>query len=161
MDEIKMEREIKEMLHQCADELHAPDSMQARVKFALNNAPARKRHLWSKRFVAVAAVAAIAVTGAFAAGGIEQGFQLVQRCFCRGLFLCKAVRVEAHEHGPVDSFSVQFFHKSISVSFLQIATSMKKVRTDTRCGLSSYFRPYFLLKRSTRPPVSTSFCLPV
>ena len=65
MDEIKMEREIKEMLHQCADELHAPDSMQARVKFALNNAPARKRHLWSKRFVAVAAVAAIAVTGAF------------------------------------------------------------------------------------------------
>ena len=44
MDEIKMEREIKEMLHQCADELHAPDSMQARVKFALNNAPARKRH---------------------------------------------------------------------------------------------------------------------
>lgn len=45
MDEIKMEREIKEMLHQCADELHAPDSMQARVKFALNNAPARKRHL--------------------------------------------------------------------------------------------------------------------
>lgn len=37
MDEIKMEREIKEMLHQCADELHAPDSMQARVKFALNN----------------------------------------------------------------------------------------------------------------------------
>ena len=23
MDEIKMEREIKEMLHQCADELHA------------------------------------------------------------------------------------------------------------------------------------------
>ena len=70
MDEIKMEREIKEMLHQCADELHAPDSMQARVKFALNNAPVRKRHLWSKRFVAVAAVAAIAVTGAFAAGGM-------------------------------------------------------------------------------------------
>ena len=56
MDEIKMEREIKEMLHQCADELHAPDSMQARVKFALNNAPARKRHLTDKRFVAIAAV---------------------------------------------------------------------------------------------------------
>ena len=70
MDEIKMEREIKEMLHQCGDGLHAPDSMQARVKFALNNAPARKCHLWSKRFVAVAAVAAIAVTGAFAAGGM-------------------------------------------------------------------------------------------
>ncbi len=76
MDEIKMEREIKEMLHQCADELHAPDSMQARVKFALNNAPARKRHLWSKRFVAVAAVAAIAVTGAFAAGGMGGHFSV-------------------------------------------------------------------------------------
>ncbi len=56
MDEIKMEREIKEMLHQCADELHAPDSMQARVKFALNNAPARKRHLWSKRFVGMGGI---------------------------------------------------------------------------------------------------------
>ena len=98
---------------------------------------------------------------AFAACGIEKGLQLVQRRLGRSLFLCEAVRVEAHEHGPVDRFSVQFFHKSISVSFLQIATSMKKARTDTRCGLSSYFRPYFLLKRSTRPPVSTSFCLPV
>ena len=78
-----------------------------------------------------------------------------------GYFLWKAVRVEADEHGPVDSFLIQFFHVSSSVSFLQIATYMKKVRTDTRCGLSSYFRPYFLLKRSTRPPVSTSFCLPV
>ena len=75
MDEIKMEREIKEMLHQCADELHAPDSMQAHVKFALNNAPARKRHLWSKRFVAVAAVAAIAVTGAFSVrAGLTSGW---------------------------------------------------------------------------------------
>ena len=76
MDEIKMEREIKEMLHQCADELHAPDSMQARVKFALNNAPARKRHLWSKRFVAVAAVAAIAVTGIVSEGWSDQRLDL-------------------------------------------------------------------------------------
>ena len=70
MDNIKMEREIKEMLHQCADELHAPDTMQTRIKFALNSAPAKPRRLWSKRVVAVAAVAAIAVTGAFAAGGL-------------------------------------------------------------------------------------------
>ena len=28
-------------------------------------------------------------------------------------------------------------------------------------NLGSYFRPKRLLKRSTRPPVSTSFCLPV
>ena len=101
------------------------------------------------------------LAGAFAAGGIEQGFELIKRRLRRGLFLWKAVRVEADEHGPVDSFLIQFFHVSSSVSFLQIATYMKKVRTDTRCGLSSYFRPYFLLKRSTRPPVSTSFCLPV
>ena len=70
MDNIKMEREIKEMLHQCADELHAPDTMQTRIKFALHNAPAKPRRLWSKRFAAIAAVAAIVVTGAFAAGGL-------------------------------------------------------------------------------------------
>lgn len=70
MDNIKMDREIKEMLHQCADELHAPDTMQTRIKFALNNAPAKPRRRWSKRIAAVAAVAAIAVTGAFAAGGL-------------------------------------------------------------------------------------------
>ena len=72
MDEIKMEREIKEMLHQCADELHAPDSMQARVKFALNNAPARKRHLWSKRFVAVAG----GMGGIFSEGWSDQRLDL-------------------------------------------------------------------------------------
>ena len=70
MDEIKMEREIKEMLHQCGDGLHAPDTMKARVQFAVNSAPVKPRKLWTKRFVAVAAVAAIAVTGAFAAGGM-------------------------------------------------------------------------------------------
>lgn len=70
MDNIKMEREIKEMLHQCADELHAPDTMQTRIKFALHNAPEKPRRLWSKRFAAIAAVAAIVVTGAFAAGGL-------------------------------------------------------------------------------------------
>ena len=70
MDEIKMEREIREMLHQCGDGLHAPDTMKARVQFAVNSAPVKPRKLWMKRFVAVAAVAALAVTGAFAAGGM-------------------------------------------------------------------------------------------
>lgn len=70
MDEIKMEREIREMLHQCGDGLHAPDTMKARVQFAVNSAPVKPRKLWTKRFVAVAAVAALAVTGAFAAGGM-------------------------------------------------------------------------------------------
>ena len=32
---------------------------------------------------------------------------------------------------------------------------------ETAGGFCSYFRPKRLLKRSTRPPVSTSFCLPV
>ena len=70
MDNIKMDREIKEMLHQCADGLHAPDTMRTRIKFALNSAPEKPRRLWRKRIAAVAAVAAIAVTGAFAAGGL-------------------------------------------------------------------------------------------
>lgn len=70
MDEMKMEREIKEMLHQCGDGLNAPDQLKTRVSFALRNAPAKPRKLWGKRLVAVAAVAAIAVTGAFAAGGM-------------------------------------------------------------------------------------------
>ena len=70
MDEIKMEREIREMLHQCGDGLHAPDTMKARVQFAVNSAPVKPRKLWTKRFVAVAAVAALVVTGAFAAGGM-------------------------------------------------------------------------------------------
>ena len=70
MDEIKMERELREMLHQCGDGLHAPDTMKARVQFAVNSAPAKPRRLWRKRFIAMAAVAAVAVTGAFAAGGM-------------------------------------------------------------------------------------------
>ena len=38
----------------------------------------------------------------------------------------------------------------------------KKVRTANAVRtFISYFRPKRLLKRSTRPPVSTSFCLPV
>ena len=69
MDEMKMEREIKEMLHQCGDGLYAPDTLKTRVNFALRSAPAKPRKRWGKRIVALAAVAAIAVTGAFAAGG--------------------------------------------------------------------------------------------
>ena len=34
-------------------------------------------------------------------------------------------------------------------------------RYDADFSFILYFRPNFLLKRSTRPPVSTSFCLPV
>ena len=45
MDEIKMEREIKEMLHQCGDGLYAPDTLKTRVNFALRSAPAKPQTL--------------------------------------------------------------------------------------------------------------------
>ena len=43
----------------------------------------------------------------------------------------------------------------------KILRKKKKVCTENQYRLNSYFRPNLLLKRSTRPPVSTSFCLPV
>lgn len=97
MDEIKMEREIKEMLHQCADELHAPDSMQARVKFALNNAPARKRHLWSKRFVAVARCRAIAVTGAICGQAAWAAFSV--RAGLTSVWICRGTQAHLADAG--------------------------------------------------------------
>lgn len=68
MNETAFDKEMKEMLHQCADELHAPDKLKTRVDFALKNGSSRPRRRWGRRLVALAAVAAIAVTGAFAAG---------------------------------------------------------------------------------------------
>lgn len=68
MNETAFDKEMKEMLHQCADELHAPDKLKTRVDFELKNEGIKPRHRWGRRLVALAAVAAIAVTGAFAAG---------------------------------------------------------------------------------------------
>ena len=68
MNETVFDKEMKDMLHRCADELHAPDKLKTRVDFALKNGSSRPRHRWGRRLVALAAVAAIAVTGAFAAG---------------------------------------------------------------------------------------------
>ena len=68
MNETAFDKEMKEMLHQCADELHAPDKLKTRVDFELKNGSIKPRHRWGRRLVALAAVAAIAVTGAFAAG---------------------------------------------------------------------------------------------
>lgn len=69
MNETVFDKEMKDMLHRCADELHAPDTMKTRVDFALRSAQVKPRHRWGKRIAVLAAVAAIAVTGAFAAGG--------------------------------------------------------------------------------------------
>ena len=70
MNETVFDKEMKDMLHRCADELHAPDKLKTRVDFALKNGSSRPRRRWGRRLIALAAVAAIAVTGAFAAGGL-------------------------------------------------------------------------------------------
>lgn len=68
MNETVFDKEMKDMLHRCADELHAPDKLKTRVDFALKNGSSRPRRCWGRRLIALAAVAAITVTGAFAAG---------------------------------------------------------------------------------------------
>ena len=70
MNKTELDEKMKNMLHECADDLHAPDTMKTRVDFALRSAQVKPRHRWGKRIAVLAAVAAIAVTGAFAAGGL-------------------------------------------------------------------------------------------
>lgn len=72
MDEMKMDREMREMLHQCAQGLEAPDKLRTRIDFALRSgeAPRKVRRPFAKRLAAVALVAAVAITGAMAANGI-------------------------------------------------------------------------------------------
>lgn len=72
MDEMKMDREMQAMLHQCAQGLEAPDKLKTRIDFALKSGvQTRKvRRPFAKRLAAVALVAAVAVTGAMAANGI-------------------------------------------------------------------------------------------
>lgn len=72
MDEMKMEREMQTMLHQCAEGLEAPDKLKTRIDFALKNSvkPSKVRRPFAKRLAAVALVAVVAVTGAVAGNGI-------------------------------------------------------------------------------------------
>lgn len=72
MDEMKMDREVQDMLHQCAQGLEAPDKLKTRIDFALHSgeAPRKVRRPFAKRLAAVALVAAVAVTGAVAMNGI-------------------------------------------------------------------------------------------
>lgn len=72
MDEMKMEREMQTMLHQCAEGLEAPDTLKTRIDFALKNGvkPSKVRRPFAKRLAAAALVAALAVTGAVAGSGV-------------------------------------------------------------------------------------------
>ncbi len=49
MNETVFDKEMKDMLHRCADELHAPDKLKTRVDFALKNGSSRPRRRWGRR----------------------------------------------------------------------------------------------------------------
>lgn len=74
MDELKMERTIRETLKTTAEGLEAPDTLKTRIDFAIRSgeaqAPVRRRPKWGKKLAAVCMVAALAVTGAVAGSGV-------------------------------------------------------------------------------------------
>lgn len=72
MDEIKMEREMQDMLYRCAEGMKAPEKLKTRIDFAIKSGemPRKVRRPFGKRLAAVALVAAVAVTGAVAGNGI-------------------------------------------------------------------------------------------
>ena len=49
MNKTEFDEKMKNMLHECADDLHAPDTMKTRVDFALRSAQVKPRHRWGKR----------------------------------------------------------------------------------------------------------------
>ncbi len=77
MDELKMERTIRETMKTAAEGLETPDQLKTRIDFALRSgeaqAPAR-RPKWGKKLAAVCLVAALAVTGAVAGSGAVTGW---------------------------------------------------------------------------------------
>ena len=78
MDEIKMERTIRETLNNCAEGLQAPERLKTRIDFALRSgeqqASVRRRPQWGKKLAAACLVAALAVTGAVAGSGVTGWF---------------------------------------------------------------------------------------
>ena len=46
MNKTEFDEKMKNMLHECADDLHAPDTMKTRVDFALRSAQVKPRHRW-------------------------------------------------------------------------------------------------------------------
>ena len=86
----------------------------------------------------------------------QQGFQLVQRLLGGILLPGENACVEANQNRFFNDFFLKRIH-----NFSKIFQKIEKSPHQFGAGAGDYFRPYFLLKRSTRPPVSTSFCLPV
>lgn len=73
MDEIKMERMVRETLKGCAQELEAPERLKTRIDAALksnDSVASYTRPKWRKRVAAACLVAAIAVVGAVAGSGV-------------------------------------------------------------------------------------------
>ena len=75
MDELKMERTIRETLKTTAEGLEAPDKLKTRIDFAIRSgeeqAPVRRRPKWGQApRRGVPLVAALAVTGAVAGSGV-------------------------------------------------------------------------------------------
>ena len=73
MDEMKMERIIRETMKACTKGLEVPDRLKTRIDFAIctgEEAPARRRPRWGRKLAAVCLVAALAVTGAVAGSGV-------------------------------------------------------------------------------------------
>ncbi|MDO4270301.1 MAG: hypothetical protein Q4C72_05155 [Eubacteriales bacterium] len=73
MDELNLDRTIRETLHTCAGELQAPDKLKTRVDFVVRSGapvPKRKMKPWKRTAVALCAVLAVAVTGALASGQV-------------------------------------------------------------------------------------------
>ena len=67
MDKNNFEYELRNTLHACADGLEAPEAMETRLNFALNQPKRSHRPIWRKRMVGIAA-AALVVVGALAVG---------------------------------------------------------------------------------------------
>lgn len=70
MDEMNLDRALRETLQDCTNDLKAPDRLKTRVDFAMQNnttAPRRKMCSWKRTAITVCAVLAVAVTGVFAA----------------------------------------------------------------------------------------------
>lgn len=73
MDEMNLNRAVSETLHACGDGLKAPDKLKTRIDFAIKSGapqPKRRMRSWKRNAVALCAVLAVAVGGAFAGGKV-------------------------------------------------------------------------------------------
>lgn len=73
MDEMNLNRAVSETLHACGDGLKAPDKLKTRVDFAIRSGaplPKSRMKTWKRNAIALCAVLAVAVGGAFAGGKV-------------------------------------------------------------------------------------------